>query len=476
MSPDSLPSNSPFDGERSSEVALADALGSVRALTAGRFTVHGPIGRDPEGTFAFLARDLSADRLVVLKAASASDVAAAPSVLKVIPHLDASVPPPAGTCAVCQSPIVGWDPACPECGGDLAGSDAPANQRLSPDDLLSAVRRAADGYEVLGQMPRAAGGTPVYFARELQGGSIVALRLDAENSAGRRSGFTIAATRMMRPRLLYGSVGGAPRESGGGFTSAPPWASIASPPPSLSPIGTSRSGTSTPPTGHGTAEKTCPQCHETFGPELRFCPKDGSALRASVPSDDLVGQIIAERYHILAKLGEGGMGRVYLAEHVRMGRRCAIKVMHATLLYDPDSVNRFNREAANASGISHPNVAAVYDFGESDGLLYLAMELVQGQSLSALLAREPEFTESRAIDIALQVVDALSAAHELGIVHRDLKPDNIMITRSRDGREVVKVVDFGIAKATKGESRQTSDAYRLHRGYARVHESRADPG
>jgi hypothetical protein len=110
MSPDSLPSNSPFDGERSSEVALADALGSVRALAAGRFTVYGPVGRDPEGTFAFLARELSADRLVVLKAASASNDVAAPSVLKVIPHLDASVPPPAGACAVCQTPIVGWDP------------------------------------------------------------------------------------------------------------------------------------------------------------------------------------------------------------------------------------------------------------------------------------------------------------------------------------------------------------------------------
>jgi hypothetical protein len=119
------------------------------------------------------------------------------------------------------------------------------------------------------------------------------------------------------------------------------------------------------------------------------------------------------------------------------------------LLYDPDSVSRFNREAANASGISHPNVAAIYDFGESDGLLYLAMELVQGESLSALLARGPAFSESRAIDIALQVVDALGAAHELGIVHRDLKPDNIMVSQSRDGRDVVKVVDFGIAKATK---------------------------
>lgn len=455
MSSDSLPPNSPFDGELSSEEVLASALRSVSALAAGSFTVLGPLGRDLEGTFAFLACDLSANRLVVLKVARESVESDAPGALNIISQLDASVPPPAGACPVCQTPIAGWDPACSECGADLAGSDAPGNQGLSPDQLLSVVREAAQGYEVLGQMRRAAGGTPVYFARELQAGSIVALRLDAENSPGRRSGLTVTATRMMRPKLLYGSVGGAPRESGGGSSRVQPWASTPSPPPSLSPIGTSPSGPATPTTGQGAPEKTCPQCHEKFGPELRFCPRDGSALRAKEPSDDLVGRIIAERYHILAKLGEGGMGRVYLAEHVRMGRRCAIKVMHGMLLHDPDSVSRFNREAANASGISHPNVAGIYDFGESDGLLYLAMELVQGESLSALLARKPALTESRAIDITLQVVDALGAAHELGIVHRDLKPDNIMITQSRDGRDVVKVVDFGIAKATKGDRRHT---------------------
>ncbi|HEX5576267.1 MAG TPA: serine/threonine-protein kinase, partial [Gemmatimonadales bacterium] len=445
MSPNSVPFEGPFDGEAPSDPALADALRSVTALAADRFQVLGPLGRDSEGGFAFLARELSADRLVVLKR---SADAATPEALRVIQQLDASVPPPAGACPVCQAPFAGWDPSCPDCGADLAGSLGSANQRLTPDQLLAVVRDSVHGFEVLGQMPRAGGGTPVFFAREPQGGTIVALRLDPESSPGRRSGFTVAATRMMRSKLLYGSVGG---------SGAPGWTSLPSPQPSANPFGPSRPGAPTPFTGGGgsAAEKTCPQCKETFGPELRFCPKDGSALRATAPSDDLVGQIIAERYHILAKLGEGGMGRVYLAEHVRMGRRCAIKVMHGMLLYDPDSVSRFNREAANASGISHPNVAAIYDFGESDGLLYLAMELVEGESLSALLAHEPVLPESRAIDIALQVADALGAAHELGIVHRDLKPDNIMVKRSRDGRDLVKVVDFGIAKATRGRGRQT---------------------
>jgi serine/threonine-protein kinase len=208
---------------------------------------------------------------------------------------------------------------------------------------------------------------------------------------------------------------------------------------------------STPLPTAGAEDKVCPQCGEVFGGGLRFCPKDGSALRASAPAGELVGQVIAERYHVLDKLGEGGMGRVYLAEHIRMGRRCALKVMNPRLLHDPDSVGRFNREAANASRINHPNVAAIYDFGETtDDIVYLAMELVEGESLAAILGREGIIPENRTIQICLQIADALGAAHDLGIVHRDLKPDNVMISRSRAGGEQVKVVDFGIAKATEG--------------------------
>ena len=148
------------------------------------------------------------------------------------------------------------------------------------------------------------------------------------------------------------------------------------------------------------------------------------------------------------------MGRVYLAEHVRMGRNCAVKVMNPKLLYDPDSVSRFSREAANASRITHPNVAAIYDFGESDDIVYIAMEYVDGPSLAGILAKERRLNEQRVIGIGTQVADALTAAHDFGIVHRDLKPDNVMLTRSRTGEDMVKVVDFGIAKATQG-ARQT---------------------
>ena len=198
--------------------------------------------------------------------------------------------------------------------------------------------------------------------------------------------------------------------------------------------------------------KTCPQCGTEYDVQTKFCPTDGSTLRsASGSGDDIIGSVIADRYHVIRKLGEGGMGQVYLAEHVKMGRMSAIKVMTPSLVHDTDAVGRFNREAANASKINHPNIAAIYDFGEtSDGLIYLAMEFVEGESLTKLCEALGALPAPRAAEIARQVASALEAAHERGIVHRDLKPDNIMISRGRDGADLVKVVDFGIAKAAEG--------------------------
>ena len=198
--------------------------------------------------------------------------------------------------------------------------------------------------------------------------------------------------------------------------------------------------------------KICPVCSAEYRDDVRFCPRDGQTLRSSGPTHDLVGQVLADRYHIMKKLGEGGMGQVYLAEHVKMGRRSAIKVMNPSMVHDPEAVARFNREAANASRISDSHVCAIYDFGETaDGLIYLAMEFVEGEPLTELLTREGALSVARAADICIQVAAALQAAHDLGIVHRDLKPDNIMLTRSRDGADAVKVVDFGLAKVVGGE-------------------------
>ena len=201
--------------------------------------------------------------------------------------------------------------------------------------------------------------------------------------------------------------------------------------------------------------KVCTACNAQYDDNTVFCPVDGTPLRKLAGGGDLVGEVVADRYHIKKKLGEGGMGQVYLAEHVKMGRRCAIKIMSPGSMNDADAISRFNREAANASRINHPHVCAIYDFGETqDGLIYLAMEFIEGQSLTAIIEEHGTLPLPRAAEMIQQAADALQAAHDLGIVHRDLKPDNIMVTTTR-GKDTVKVVDFGIAKAAGGgESNQ----------------------
>ncbi len=196
--------------------------------------------------------------------------------------------------------------------------------------------------------------------------------------------------------------------------------------------------------------KVCTVCSAEWPDETNFCPNDGAGLR-SVDRSDLIGSVIADKFRIERKLGEGGMGAVYLAEHIKMHRPCAIKVLTKALTHNPDAVARFNREAANAAQISHQHVCAIYDFGESaDGLIFLVMEYIEGETLSSLLTREGRLSPPRAATILAQAADALQAAHDLGIVHRDLKPDNVMLTQGRDGADHVKVVDFGIAKAMGG--------------------------
>jgi len=205
------------------------------------------------------------------------------------------------------------------------------------------------------------------------------------------------------------------------------------------------------------ALKICPQCGREYEMDQRFCANDGSTLRAQNSAGDLVGETIADRYYVLKKLGEGGMGQVYLAEHVRMGRKSAVKVMNPGMVNDADAISRFNREASNASRINHPNVAAIYDFGETkDGLIYLAMEYVEGDALTKIVEQQGALPAARAADITKQAADALNVAHDMGIVHRDLKPDNIMIARNRDSSDCVKVVDFGIAKAGNAENQKVT--------------------
>ena len=198
------------------------------------------------------------------------------------------------------------------------------------------------------------------------------------------------------------------------------------------------------------SHRSCSVCGTEFDSGVKFCPNDGTPLRSGESDESLIGQVIADRYRIVSKIGEGGMGRVYLAEHVRMGRKCAVKMISPELARTDAAVARFNREAASASQINHPNVAQVYDFGEGpNGALYLAMEFVEGESMAALVRRDGALSIRRAATLTKQAADALAVAHHQGIVHRDLKPDNILVARQFDGSECIKVVDFGIAKTVQ---------------------------
>ncbi len=166
----------------------------------------------------------------------------------------------------------------------------------------------------------------------------------------------------------------------------------------------------------------------------------------------LVGEVLAGRYRVLRRLGVGAMGAVYLGEHMRIGRKDAIKVLRAGMAQDPEAIARFTRGARNVSRIRHPNVCTLYDFGDTDeGFHFLAMEYVDGPTLGSLLETQGALSLERTAELIRQVGEALYAAHSLGIVHRDLKPDNIMVARERDGSERVKVVDFDIARGPAEE-------------------------
>nr|MCU0617874.1 serine/threonine protein kinase [Gemmatimonadaceae bacterium] len=201
--------------------------------------------------------------------------------------------------------------------------------------------------------------------------------------------------------------------------------------------------------------KTCPVCATTYPDTDAFCPKDGSTLRLDEGATSLVGSVIADRYLVSKLLGEGGMGQVYLAGHVRLPQQAAIKVLHASMVQDAGAIARFNREAANAARIEHERVARVFDFGETNtGLVYLAMEFVPGKTLRSLLEEQGRLAPARAANIVYQVGEGLDAAHRLNIVHRDLKPDNVLVMTDDAGVDRCKVVDFGIAKALNESDKQ----------------------
>jgi len=172
--------------------------------------------------------------------------------------------------------------------------------------------------------------------------------------------------------------------------------------------------------------------------------------------DELIGQVIDGRFEIRAKLGQGGMGAVYRAHQKSVDREVAIKLIHRAFSSDPMAAHRFEREARLASKLSQPNTVSVLDFGTTpDGRLFLAMELIRGRTLHKILVANGPFSIEKVVRVGTQICDALEAAHGLGIVHRDLKLENVIVLDEPPGRDLVKVLDFGLAKY-EGDVRGTA--------------------
>jgi serine/threonine-protein kinase len=174
--------------------------------------------------------------------------------------------------------------------------------------------------------------------------------------------------------------------------------------------------------------------------------------------DARIGTVLGGKYRIVRKLGEGGMGAVYAGVQEPLGRKVAVKVLLPVLARDATLVGRFQREAELAASLGHPNIVQVTDFGVDEGSAFLVMDLLDGESLGSLLERETTLAPSRVRFVAAQVLSALEAAHARGVVHRDLKPDNVYLTSVSGVADLVKLLDFGIARLTEGDGDQKMTA------------------
>jgi serine/threonine-protein kinase len=210
-----------------------------------------------------------------------------------------------------------------------------------------------------------------------------------------------------------------------------------------------------------TGDVFCPSCGEAFSPLFDECADCNSKLqRASgefSADDPLLGVVLDGRYRIVAPLSSGAMGVIYEGVQLSVKRPIAIKVVRAELLRDETFTERFLREAKLSTQLSHPNIVDVFDYGETeDGCFYIVMELLRGESLDVMLAQRGSLDVRSACDIALQICDALAAAHSHGVVHRDLKPANIIVLPELG--HWVKVLDFGLAKSLADPASEVTEA------------------
>jgi len=207
---------------------------------------------------------------------------------------------------------------------------------------------------------------------------------------------------------------------------------------------------------------TCERCQHENSDEARFCLQCGAMLEGQADAeggDNMVGRILLGRYRVAEVLGEGGMGKVYLAEQ-KMGtatRKVAIKTLHPELSGDPQLVARFHRECETVIQLHHPNTVQFYDFGDlEDDTLFIVMEFIEGEDLSKRLERERRLDPAMVDKLLIQICGSLAEAHERGVVHRDLKPENVLLTTRGGQTDFVKLLDFGIAKRSEAEDEKSA--------------------
>jgi eukaryotic-like serine/threonine-protein kinase len=208
-----------------------------------------------------------------------------------------------------------------------------------------------------------------------------------------------------------------------------------------------------------TATITCAGCQHAYSDTALFCPNCGRPKVRETLADPLLGKVLGDRFLVQELLGQGGSGTIYRAEHVTLRRKVAIKVLHTELSRDDLAVERFRREATTVAEIDNEHIVEIHDFGRTpDGRLYLAMELLEGETLDAVLLRDKQLSIERAADILIQVGEALMEAHAIGYVHRDLRPRNIYLSVRRGKANFIKLLDFGLAKLveTEGQAASTS--------------------
>jgi len=211
----------------------------------------------------------------------------------------------------------------------------------------------------------------------------------------------------------------------------------------------------------------CPTCSKEPPEGSRFCPFCGAKLREQTKrnTDPLIGTLFDGKYLVRKQIGSGAMGSIYLAEHKSLCKDVVLKVLHGHLVREESHIRRFHREARAASRLNHPNCITMLDFGQTDdGWFFICMEYVGGEDLCKSVFREGVIEPGRAVDICVQVLDALDEAHSRGVIHRDLKPENIMIEDLRTRTDFVKVLDFGIAKIRDTDGKGDDSSFKTATG------------